>query len=115
MADIPKYIKYDFLSSIIGLVLMSSSLYYTVIIKITDNSLGIIFIIGLIFAVFGLGEMAEKYSNEKDIEQIKNILEKKEGFDSLKKAKIITKEQQKFLINSIKEEVKDFIKKKKED
>ncbi len=59
--------------------------------------------------------MYSNYREERDLSQLRSILEKKEIFDELIKHKILNKSQNYFLVNSLKQDIKDIIEKKKED
>jgi uncharacterized membrane protein YbhN (UPF0104 family) len=107
--EIPKYIKYDFLITIIGLLLLSSFWYYSIIIKIEDSSLGFLFIAGLIFTAIGLLEMFYNYKEEREIIRLENIFKNKKLINLMSKERLIEVEEKEKLISRLKEKIKDIV------
>lgn len=110
--EIPKYVRYDFLISLIGVFCLGAGWYFTFVIKIDSQYTGILFVIGTYFLIWGWGEMYSNYRDERDLNQLKILLEKKTLFDELMKQKILDKTQTNFLISILKKDVKEIIEKR---
>ena len=114
MAEIPKYIKYDFLMTLLGLLCIGSAWYYTAVIKLPTESTSILWIIGGVFVLFGFIEMQNNYQDEQDLKQLNLILDKKEAFDKILNQGIISQKKEKNFINYLKKEFEDFFEKSKD-
>lgn len=113
--ELPKYVRYDFLITLLGIFCIGTWWYFSNVIKVESEFLGLFFVIGIWFLIWGLGDMYSNYREERDLSQLRSILEKKEIFDELTKHKILNKSQNSFLVGSLKQDIKDIIEKKKED
>ena len=113
--EVPKYIRYDFFATLIGIFSIGSWWYFSNVTIIKSESTGLLLVIGIPFLIWGMAEMLSYYKDEKDLIQIKSILEKKEILEKLKTHKIIDNLQKEFLISFLKADIKDIIESKKEN
>lgn len=110
LGDIPKYIRYDFLIAVLGMILISTAWYFSNIIKIDSASFIILYVCGIPLIIWGFGEMYANYEEEKSIISYRNLLKKKELIEEMEIKKIIDKNQKVLLINSLKEDMDEIIK-----
>lgn len=112
LGEIPKYVRYDFLITLIGLISLGSWWYFSIIIQISSPPINILFISGLFLVIWGFGEMYSNYEEEKSLWQLKMILDKKEIIDKLEKNKIVDKNKKESIIKLLIEETNEIIGKK---
>ena len=113
MNDVPKYIRYDFLITFLGLLCIGSAWYYQMVIRVDVNSTTILWLIGIPFLLWGFTEMYRNYADEQDLKQLNLILDKKKTFDKILKNKIISKEVGKEFTDYLKEEFNNVFEKSK--
>jgi|SRR3989344_2783636 len=109
LGEIPKYVRYDFLITLIGLISLGSWWYFSIIIQISSPSINILFISGLFLVIWGFSEMYSNYEEEKSLWQLKIILDKKEIIDKLEKNKIIDKNKKEGIIRLLIKETDEII------
>lgn len=78
MPEIPEYIKFDFLITLIGIVIVGIMWYYLVILNIANLNVILTFVLGLIISVIGINEMQKNYFNDKRIKRLRYKLEELE-------------------------------------
>ena len=110
--EIPKYVRYDFLITFIAIILISSAWYFTNVNDIQKENTNAFYLIGIPLAIWGFGEMYNNYREERDLKQLRTIVEKKEIFDQLIKHKILDVEKKNFFIEELKKEMNEIIEKK---
>ncbi len=113
--EVPKYVRYDFLITVLGILSISVWWYFTFVREIKSEILGLLPVSGIWFLIWGFGEMYSNYREERDLSQLRGIVEKKALFNQLIKYKIVDKDQTKFFMDLLKEDIKDIIEKKKEN
>lgn len=109
----PKYVRYDFLITFIGLLCLGGAWYYA---SIKNICIGLtqtcpvlyLYVLGVPLTLWGMGEMYNNYKEERELRKLEIIFKKKELFDNLLKNEIINKTHHKDKINSLKKELKDF-------
>lgn len=115
LTEIPKYVRYDFLITFLGLLSLGSAWYFTNVTKISVGSTNLLLIIGVPLVIWGLGERYNNYKEERDLMQLQRILDKKRIFTEMTQQKMLEPDKKDFLINLLKEEIKAIVEKKKEE
>ncbi|MDP2925966.1 MAG: hypothetical protein Q8N99_06345 [Nanoarchaeota archaeon] len=113
MADIPKYIKYDFLITFLGLLCTGSAWYFSSLADVNSSSINLLLLIGIPLTIWGLTEMYRNYADEQDMKQLNMILEKKEALDKLVNQNIISKDVKEDFIKYLKGEFEEVFEKSK--
>jgi|SRR3989338_677741 len=114
MVDIPRYIRYDFLITFLGLLCTGSAWYYQSVAKVDINSTAVLWLIGIPFLLWGFTEMYNNYADEQDLKQLKLILEKKKTFEDLIKDKIVDKDLESGFMKYLKNEFEEVFQKSKD-
>ncbi len=86
MPEIPEYVKFDFLITIIGLLLSG----YTgqIIVEEQQNSnIILFFLLGIVILILGVNEMNKNYEKDKEIRALRYELEKLELNEKINKLK----------------------------
>lgn len=114
--SLPKYIRYDFLMTLIGLVLFAFSIYYAYInyIQKLENITGLSFILSIGLLSYGLGQMYNNYSLESELFSLESFVRRKDAIKELKKRKVIDAMDEDVLTYFLIREVKELIDKKRE-
>ena len=112
----PKYVRYDFLIFLVGLGLMYFSFYY-IFVHPLENLVKIAFIFifslgGFIF-IMGIGDMYNNYTIEMEQILLNSIVERNSVIEQLKEKKIITVEEETAFHYFLKEQLADYLEKKK--
>jgi hypothetical protein len=92
LMDLPEYVRYDFLATVIGLALASVAFYYLYLqtaVKVSENILNGLFILSMPFIVYGLGEMYTNYRVETEVFFLESIIKRKKSIDEMKQAKLL--------------------------
>lgn len=115
--EIPKYIRYDFLMTLLGLICVGVAWYFSTVGKIESTSINIfvLYLMGFPIAIWGFGEMYNSYKDERDLRRLQVMLEKRMLFIELRDKEIIDNRKLAFLINTIKDDMKDIIVEKREE
>lgn len=112
---LPKFVRYDFFVTLIGVGFIVFAFYYTNInppaIKL---DLDLAYIIGFPLIIYGMGQMYNNYKSDMELLTLQSIKQKKEIIKNLgsKRVRIITIEQKKSLNKFLKEEISELIDKK---
>ena len=114
LGDIPRYIRYDFLITFLGFLFLGTWWYFKFTKNMGGSGVDVLFIISIPFIFWGLGEMYNNYRDERDLLQIKTIIEKKKIFDEMENEKIISTDKKKFLIEILKKEMETLVKEKED-
>ncbi|NCO96861.1 MAG: hypothetical protein COY38_04135 [Candidatus Aenigmarchaeota archaeon CG_4_10_14_0_8_um_filter_37_24] len=105
--DLPKYVRYDFLMTILGLFIMIAMGYYLFIFedgaKFNNPLFLSIFLIGSIIFLLYQNEMAENYNKEIEIIKLSYYNDKVTLLESFLKKDLITKKK----LDEIKKQMKD--------
>jgi len=105
--DLPKYVRYDFLMTILGLFIMIAMGYYLFIFedgaKFNNPLFLSIFLIGSIIFLLYQNEMAENYNKEIEIIKLNYYNDKVTLLESFLKKDLITKKK----LDEIKKQMKD--------
>ncbi len=115
LAEVPKYVRYDFLITFLGILSLGSVWYFTNVTKVSVTATNLLLILGVPLVIWGLGEMYNNYREERDLIQLQTILDKKKMFGEMVQQKILNQEKKDFLVNLLKEEIEDIVEKKKEE
>lgn len=115
--EIPKYIRYDFLITLLRFICIATAWFFNATKKIEDGSpyTFALYLAGIPLIVWGLGEMFNSYKDERDLRRLQIILDKKDLFIRLNTSNLIGDRQLSFLINTIKNNIKNIIVEKKEE
>lgn len=120
--DIPENVKYEFLLTLIGFVLLAFFIFFSYIKPIpevsvkllTANDLLIIFLaLGGALSVIGLTEMYKKYRIESELLELSSILQKKDFIDKFEKLKLIESSESIDLNSFLKNDINNLIERKK--
>lgn len=112
---LPKFVRYDFFVTLIGVGLIVFAYYYTNINPPNPKlDLDIVYIIGFPLIIYGMGQMYNNYKLDMEILTLQSIKLKKEIINNLgsKRVGIITKGQKSSLNKFLKNEVSELIDKK---
>ncbi|GEM_PF-6670744 len=116
LGEIPKYVRYDFLITFLGLFLIGSGWYFIYVDPIdSQDSTNFLFIIGLPLIIWGFGEMYNNYRESRDLRQLQIINEKVDLYNNLIKHKVIDKKIKTVFVDSIKEEINEIVEKEKDN
>lgn len=85
MPEIPEYVKFDFLITLIGLILAGFSWYLIVIQENQKLSIILVFILGMIVTAIGINEMSNNYAMDKELRRLRYEIEKRELKEKLLK------------------------------
>lgn len=113
LSDVPRYVRYDFLVTFLGLLSFGFAWYFTNVNKINTNAVNLLLLIGIPLIIWGFGEMYNNYKEERDLIQLKSMVEKKEIFDEMVKHNILDKDKSKSLVELLKKEIVELIEKEK--
>ena len=92
LEEIPKYVRYDFLIGIIGLILVGGGWYYLFNGPINITIPISLVTLGLFLIIWSFGEMWSNYRDNQEVIILQNLLEKKRLFEKMKN--LITKRLQ---------------------
>ena len=115
---LPKYVRYDFLITLLGIGLVVFAYYFRFIhqqLQLQEDHYAFLIVIGVGIFFYGISQMYYNYKIESDIFILESFVKRKEAINRMKRLKIIDQEKSDSLNFFIKDELNDFIDKKKKD
>ena len=89
---LPKYVRYDFLVTLIGIVFIVFAFYYKNI-KPLKIDITLAYIIGIPLVIYGTGQMYNNYKMELELISLQSIEKRRELINQMRKVKLVTKKQ----------------------